>query len=460
MSRRPAVRIEPRPEESVPSMVTRLARALGVTQRSLLPAGHGGLYFSNPGWWLPEVVDLLGIAAEQLRDHTLDGRLGNQLTVAAPSVMLRAGRWLTCPTCATGTYWTALVLVSSCSTCRVLLTPQVRPDRARRPRPVAAPPEALALQAAYIQLLTSQVAGGAAADDDGGELRRRFERVIRLLRFWRRAHRPSAAGPTALDSPVAGAEFATSAWPASATDDTTVAFIAETMRRRLPDAEGPRPADHTAARRALHRELLAAGITDRHIPTYLLPDKRLAHAMPYDLDIGLAASRALRREAAHAHCGVPPAGHVLDGRRGSVDGRHETLTLDRHLESTPIGIGTLTRLAHQLASGGAIDYVERAATLATLRRVPNPVLAQCPTRLDPELAAAWIRIELSGHPPRERWLLRDIADFDQTLRPEDRLILIEHGTQVVSVVADDVARATRSVRATPEYEFARAGGVS
>ncbi|HWU52732.1 MAG TPA: hypothetical protein VN153_07935, partial [Tahibacter sp.] len=229
------------------------------------------------------------------------------------------------------------------------------------------------------------------------------------------------AGPAALDSPVAVAEFATSAWPASATDDTTLAFIAETMRRRLSNAAGPTPADVTAARNALHRELLAAGITHRHIPTYLLPDKRLVHATPYDLDIGLTASRALRREAAHAHLGVPPAGHVLDGRRAPLNGRHEARTLDRHLESTAMGLDTLTHLAHQLANGGAIDYVERAATLATLRRVPNPVLAQCPTHPEPELAAAWIRIELSGHPPREASLRRAAADFDRALTGGQRV---------------------------------------
>lgn len=439
MTTRPSVRVEPRPDESVPSMLARLARTLGVSQRSLLGGGRSHLYFSNPDWALHDAAEVLGVSVEVLRRHTLDGRLDPRRTASlGSSFELRTQRWLTCPACSIGTFWTALALVTACTDCGVLLVPGPRDDQRARPRPVAAPTQALAMQQAYLRLLQ--------ADGTGPELtglRARFDRVARLRTFWRRAGRDNVAGPTrGRDSPSAVADFAIHAWPASATEQTTIALIAESMRHQLP-----RPVSDTGAlpkaRRRLHCLLADSGITHRHVPTYVLPGRRLVHASPFDLDVGLAASRALRREAVRAQCGARPVDYLLDRRGGPLHKRCEALTLDRHLETTAAGLDTLGELAHHLADGGVVDYLERAATLAMLKRVPRAVLARCATPgLDPELAAAWTRLELTDDPLSAAWRRGELAALDYRLSPEDRLILLEHGRQIMTAVADDIAAAT------------------
>ena len=60
------------------------------------------------------------------------------------------------------------------------------------------------------------------------------------------------------------------------------------------------------------------------------------------------------------------------------------------------------------------------------------------------LAAAWIWLELTqgtlGLSPHHAGMRRELRSFDQALLPEDRLILLEYGDQLVGAVAADVAR--------------------
>ncbi|KRF20115.1 hypothetical protein ASG90_19365 [Nocardioides sp. Soil797] len=66
-------------------------------------------------------------------------------------------------------------------------------------------------------------------------------------------------------------------------------------------------------------------------------------------------------------------------------------------------------------------------------------------------AAAWIWIELAGgvlhHSPHHTATRTRLRTFDRTLTPEDRLLLLEHGYEVLGAVVDDVARQHRPAAA-------------
>lgn len=66
------------------------------------------------------------------------------------------------------------------------------------------------------------------------------------------------------------------------------------------------------------------------------------------------------------------------------------------------------------------------------------------TTRNQKLAAAWIWLELThgtlGLSPHHAGMRRELRSFDRALLPEDRLILIEYGHQLLVAVAVDVAR--------------------
>ena len=69
-----------------------------------------------------------------------------------------------------------------------------------------------------------------------------------------------------------------------------------------------------------------------------------------------------------------------------------------------------------------------------------------PTARNQQLAAAWIWLDITHgtlrESPHHAAIRRDVRRFDQALRPEARLVLVEHGHAHLEAVADDIARAT------------------
>lgn len=240
--------------------------------------------------------------------------------------------------------------------------------------------------------------------------------------------------------------FAEHAWPASRTVQATRDLIGERTLTHL--GETPAPEDDCAtARQALHDQLRGSRITEEAIPDYLHRRHRALDVDAAGEDLGHGIARALRREAIHAATGARPTLAQLDERYGDLRKHPMTATYVHHLGNTTAGLRILAREADRLVHAGIRDYHYRRAVLTTLHAVPTSTLAHTAVPRTPRnqrLAAAWIWLELTqgtlGQSPHHAGMRRELRSFDQSLLPEDRLILIEYGHQLLDAVADDVAR--------------------
>jgi len=470
--KRPPVSVVPAIEESIPSMLWRLQRQTGLPTNSLRLKGFRKLYDDPDPAVLAFLGGILGVDVETLAAHTLEGRLPESYASLAWRDH-RMPRRLGCQDCGHQTVWSRLVLVSACPACGALLNED---NTSRGP----APEPARALQSAYLDALISN----RLADDE------RIERIWRLLSFhlctgWptgTSSPRPMPVGtglgkPRDLPwrNPEWIAQFATLAWPATETTKTFREHIKRVTVSRLrggsggaagsvrfDEATGEGHEDVTGEREVFHRQIRRWRLEERNIPDHLLEDYSPLDGCHLEA-IGYAASRALRREVVLAHSGHRPTKEELIAGRGPLRQTREIAAINQLLAHDAAGIQILRRHAARLAEtdpGDRADYEERRATLATSRGVPTSVLR----KLNPALrdrrvasrvranplardAAAWIWIELAGgvlhHSPHHAAARARLRAFDRSLTPEDRLVLLEHGYEVLGAVADDVARQHR-----------------
>jgi hypothetical protein len=423
-----SVAVEPFPDEAIASMLRRLARFLHVPICTLYRGPTRRITQTSV---LEEIASVLAVPASQLKNHDLNWRCLDGLPLIG--VDSRPSGTMTCPGCGVETIWNELVLVSACDACELLLTDPSAPTD------VPAPPEALALQRAFLQVLQAPTP----------VLVERMQRVQRLHRIWR-LQPWGTSGEARWPSPGWVAAFAQHAWSASTSDPETENLIATAMLTHLGGGSSLRPPAQTDRAR-LHRMLPKLGLTEPKIPAYVDARTPVLAGTDETTDLGRAVARALRLEVLHATCGVRPASSGLNRRYGYNRHRPEIATYVRLLTETAAGLEILQHEATVLAEDGVIDYAVRRDGLRTLRRVSRSVLVHTSLEASPrngQLAAAWTWLELTHgtlrESPHHAAVRAAVRRFDHALRPEDRLTLVEHGHAYLSAVADDIARTTAS----------------
>ena len=428
MTPRLPVSIDPYPDESIASMLRRLSTATGIPVHNLHPCGVSGRLTDHQ---IGALARTLGLPPRRLRTHTLHHRLAGRHSRKPASIELRRTDTTICSACGIGSLWSGLVWVSHCPSCQSVLDDGVTADRSVH---------ALEMQDAFLRSMRAPAIGFA-------------DRRLRLLRLLRlHVHLATACATTGAQpagswqTPAWVAGFAEYAWPASRTVQATRDLIGERTLTHL--GETPTQEDDCATvRKALHDQLRGSRLTEAAIPDYLHPRHRALDVDVAGEDLGHGIARALRREAIHAATGARPTLAQLDERYGDLRKRPMTATYVHHLGNTTAGLRILAREADRLAHAGIRDYRYRRAVLTTLHSVPTSTLAHTAVPRTPRnqrLAAAWIWLELTqgtlSLSPHHAGMRRDLRSFDQTLRGEDRLILIEYGHQHLGAVAADVAR--------------------
>lgn len=421
-----SVSVEPFPDESIASMLRRLARFLNVPVCSL----YGGPTRTiTQAAIFEEIAAVLGVPAPQLNAHDLNWRRldGRPLI----RIDYRPSGTLTCPGCGVETIWNELVLVSACDACELLLTDPYAPTD------VPARPEALALQRAFLQAVQAPTPA----------LVERMQRVQRLHRIWRHQFW-GTHGEARWPTPGWVAAFAQQAWSASTSAPETENLIATAMLTHLGGGSSLRPPAQTDRAR-LHRTLRNLGLAEVNIPAYVNVRTSVLAGADQTTDLGRAIARALRLEVLHATRGSRPSSSEMNRRYGYNRHRPEIATYVRPLTETAAGLKILQHEATALAEEGVIDYAARRDSLRTLRRVPRSVLVHTSLGASPrngQLAAAWTWIELTHgtlrESPHHAAIRADFRRLDQALRPEDRLTLVEHGHAYLGAIADDIARTT------------------
>jgi hypothetical protein len=430
-----SVAVEPFPDESIPSMVRRLARFLNVPVCTLYRGPTRRITHTAV---LEEIAAVLGVPAPQLKEHDLTWRRLDGWPLIG--IDYRPSGTLTCPGCGVETIWNELVLVSACDACELLLTdPSVPTD-------VPAPAEALALQRAFLRALQAPTPA----------LVELMRCVQRLHRIWR--HQPwGTSGEARWPSPGWVAAFAQQAWSASTSADETENLIATAMLTHLGAGTTSLQPPAQTDRVRLHRALRAFGLAELNIPAYVNARTSVLVGADETSELGRAIARALRLEVLHATRGSRPSSLEMNRRYGYNRHRPEIATYVHLLTETAAGLEILRHEATALAEDGVLDYAARRDGLRTLRRVPRSVLGHTSLEASPrngQLAAAWIWLELTHgtlrESPHHAAIRGDVRRLDRALRPEDRLTLIEHGHAYVGAVADDIARSTATTAAQQE----------
>lgn len=427
-----SVAVEPFPDEAIASMLRRLARFLNVPVCTLY---RGPTRRITQTAALHEIASVLGVPASQLKEHDLTLRRLDGLPLIG--IDYRPSGSLTCPGCGVETIWNELVLVSACDACELLLTDvSARTD-------VPALPEALALQRAFLRVLQAPTPA----------LVERMQRVQRLHRIWR--HQPwGTSGEARWPSPGWVAAFAQQAWSASTSADETENLIATAMLTHLGAGTTSLQPPAQTDRARLHRALRAFGLAEVNIPAYVNARTTVLVGADETSDLGRALARALRLEVLHATRDSRPASSEMNRRYGYNRHRPEIATYIRLLTETAAGLEILQHEATALAEEGIVDYAGRRDGLRILRRVPRSVLVHTSLEASPrngQLAAAWAWLELTHdtlrESPHHAAIRSDLRRFDHALRPEDRLVIIEHGYAYLGAVADDIARTTAATAA-------------
>lgn len=422
------VSIEPYPDESIASMLRRLSTTTGIPVHNLHPYGVSGRLTDRQ---IGALAHTLGLPTRRLHTHTLHHRLAARNGRKPTSIELRRTDRTICSACGIGSLWSGLVWVSHCPSCHSLLGGGVTVDRAVN---------ALEMQDALLRSMQAPAVGFA-------------DRRLRLLRLLR-LHVHLATGPATTGAPPAGfwqdpawiAGFAEHAWPASRTVQSTRDLIGERTLTHLGETAAPED-DCAAARQALHDLFRGSRITAAAIPDYLHPRHRALDVDTAGESLGHGIARALRREAIHAATGTRPTLAQLDEWYGDLRKQPMTAAYVHHLGNTTAGLRILSSGADRLAHADICDYRYRRAILTTLHSVPISALAHTAVPRTPRnqrLAAAWIWLELTQGTlrlsPHHAGMRRELRSFDQALLPEDRLVLIEYGHQLLGAVAADVSR--------------------
>lgn len=442
MSRRLPVNVDPRPDESVPSMLQRQARLLGVPVRHVYPHALLPLHDRPDARQVRSAAQLLGVPARRLRAHTLAQRLQSNFD-AITGHDLRNPVGLTCPGCGSATFWARLVLVTTCEICGWLLARDAT-------RALRAPSQAVEMQHAYLHAVRHP----RDAESD------RFRRLRRLITLWRCTRWPTRPStPASREAPSARglgsqspewiADVAIRAWPASKTNTATRDLIGSAMLDAL-GAPAAEKLDVELERQRLHAYLRRSRLTEQGIPDYILSSAPVPLAGCHTEDLGHAIARSLRREAIHVTSGHRPTRTEMDRRYGPNDSRPHITAFLTHLDDTGPGLRVLQHEATHLGDDGLHDYVYRRAVLTSLRSVPVQVLGHTSRPRTPRnqtLAAAWVWLQLTHGTlrlsPHHAGMRRELRDFDHALTPEDRLTLIEYGHEFLGAVEADVALDTR-----------------
>ena len=451
---RPPVRIEPFPDESIASMLHRLAHALGTNvDRFLSRRSQQRLFVPSAPADLRPAADLLGISVERLyREHTV--ALRGEFVRAGRAVesldRIRGDASLGCPSCRVGSLWTALVPVTSCTACGTVLVPLGDLDRVSgQPNPTRAPIAARDLQATYLRVQTTPDAVGTARLTN-------FNRFLtHMLRTRRAEHEPvtavTAPSPGIIidssahsrwDSPASIARYATRAWAGCETQQGAEDLIWQTVRQRSPLLSARNGGSEL---HELHELLRSGDLSYGAIPPFVHSGVGVIAADAFDLDLGYAIGEALRAEFSRAMNVYRLWRRVPEATNG------ERPLYRRYLTHTPAGIGCLTRQASQLITSDNHDRGERAAILSHLRRVPARLLTSDKTEAaaSVSVAAAWIQVQLTQNPLVLRGgahRLRDVKALDASLDPEARLALLAYGLEYLGAVTDDVERAAASTK--------------
>lgn len=444
MTPRLPVSIDPYPDESIASMLRRLSTATGIPVHSLHPCGVSGRLTERQ---MGALTRTLGLPKRLLRTHTLHHRLAGRHGRKPASIELRRTDRTICWSCGIGSLWSGLVWVSHCPSCQSVLDDGVTADRAAH---------ALEMQDAFLRSVRAATAGFA-------DRRLRLLRLLRLHVHLATARATTGARPAeSWQAPAWIAGFAEHAWPASRSVQATRDLIGERTLTHLGETPAPDD-DWPAARQALHDQLRGSRITEAAIPDYLHPRHRALDVDAAGEDLGHGIARALRREAIHAATEARPTVAQLDKRYGDLRKQPMTAAYVHHLGNTTAGLRILSSEADRLAHAGIADYRYRRAVLTTLHSVPISALAHAAVPRTPRnqrLAAAWIWLELThgtlGLSPHHAGIRRELRSFDQALLPEDRLILIAYGHQLLGAVAADVSRDAQQA-VTREVGYADAG---
>ncbi len=427
MTPRLPVSIDPHPDESIASMLRRLSTTTGIPVHNLHPCGVSGRLTDRQ---IGALTRTLGLPPRRLRTHTLHHRLAERHSRKPASIELRRTDTSICSACGIGSLWSGLVWVSHCPSCQALLNEGVTVDSAAH---------ALEMQDAFLRSMRAATAGFA-------DRRLRLLRLLRLHVHLATVHAATGARPAgSWQAPAWIAGFAEHAWPASRTVQATRDLIGELTLTHLGETPAPED-DWPAARQALHDQLRGSRITEAAIPDYLHPRHRALDVDAAGEDLGHGIARALRREAIHAATEARPTVAQLDERYGDLRKQPMTAAYVHHLGNTTAGLRILSSEADRLAHAGIADYRYRRAVLTTLHSVPISALAHTAVPRTPRnqrLAAAWIWLELThgtlGLSPHHAGMRRELRSFDQALLPEDRLILIDYGHQLLGAVAADVS---------------------
>ncbi len=470
----PPVAVVPWPDESIPSMVWRLQAETGCPAHVTGVKSYKKLYDDPDPAVVQRLAGVLGVDADVLGQHTLQGALG----AAYDALSWRDHRFaqrLRCPGCRVQPVWSRLVFCTTCPTCGLLLTEDGTEH-------MPATRAAWELQESYLAL--------ARSGSLGSDLRMTL--MWRLLSFHLCTGWPTAR-PSLPPMPVGTglsqprnltwrdpdwiAQFATIAWPATESTRSFRAHVRDVVVRRLVGATLPEVGPTMDERERLHRDVRAQGLHEHHVPDHLLSDI----ASPFDgchLEaIGYAASRAMRREVIYAHTGHRPTKEALIADRGPLRQAREIAAINRLFADDRVGLRILRMLAGRLAAAPTaqrVDYRARRQSLASMRQVPSHVTRRLSrpvrerqiasrVRANPleRDAAAWLWVEFGGgvlqHSPFSASVRTRLGAFDRLLTPEDRLVLLDYGHELVGVVATDVDLAHPQHAARHREEQADAG---
>ena len=470
----PPVAVVPWPDESIPSMVWRLQAETGCPAHVTGVKSYRKLYDGPDPAVVQRLAGVLGIDADILGQHTLQGALGAAYDALSWRDHRLAQR-LRCPNCGIQPVWSRLVFCTVCPKCGLLLTED---DAEHTPAPRAA----RELQESYLAL--------ARSGSLGGDLRMAL--MWRLLSFhlctgWHIGHPSLPPMPvgTGLSQPRNLtwrdpnwiAQFATIAWPATESTRSFRAHVRDAVVRQLA-GEAPHESDTTEGERErLHRDIRAHGLHENHVPDHLLGDIASPFHGCHLEAIAYAVSRAMRREVIYAHTGNRPTKEALIADRGPLRQAREIAAINRLFADDPIGLRILRQHAGRLAAAPTaqrVDYRARRQSLASMRQVPGHVTRRLSrtvherqiaarVRANPlgRDAAAWLWIEFAGgvlqHSPFSASVRNRLGAFDRLLTPEDRLVLLEYGHEFVGVVATDVDLAHAQHAARHREEQAGAG---
>ena len=452
-----------KPDEDLAGYAARVAEANFMTLPDL--TGHrrdARIWEAPPPQLLTRISLAAGVPVERARTGTLRAAFPGVVIERARTGRRYAGQPARCPQCGLDSVAARLNLVVLCPACRTLLVDHSEPAPAPPPIAVAG--------------VHHQVMMTLAAARRSKLARARLGRLESLMAelepalwtnwpsllegesvTWRERVVSWEAAATASQviyarPPWVSATLLALTWDVSGDPAATLTFLdhcASMADIWANTTDLPAWASRAEAVNATLSLLPRLGIEACHVPSILRHPGDAIVLPEYLRTARTADALALTVLAARAHRETLSVGQAEQFHGAHVSSRVRRLA--RTTLATARGVARVAAHARILHDQGLIDRAAARAELRTLDHVPAALTSQLhpPARDDPDvrrLAAAWIWLDATGGRlaggPHVLLAPSRILDFDQTLDPENKLVMRTWWQQHLTLTGDLIDQAT------------------